>query len=209
MSVCSSGKCPVIVAMDTLVSGGYIAPGRRQLIRRGIVGGGSGDDNGTIHAVSEAAFRAAVAKMELARDQMKGRQYKGDLMSLAGQRRILGICYLLSAREGVLADALRDLTGGDELTVDICGVYPSALCDVINGEIRKRGVGIAPLPAPTFDLLRLTDGNFAKPTGADDWEGLHAIADDLLEISKLGRDIEAYHLAAVDKIVQLSSVPQT
>lgn len=205
MSVCSSGKCPAIVAMDAIRAGGYCDGGRVISIRkaqRGITGGGSGEaDDSTTYMASQSSFRAAIAKMEVARDQMKGLVYKGDLMALGGQSRFLGACYLLSMRESLLTQGLIELLQGNPFTVDVCATYPAALHQTIN-EIAGE-CGVEPLQAPPVDIFDTVKGNFAVISSGSDWDNLHSIADDLLELSKICADIEIYHMQAAQKITEI------
>lgn len=195
MSVCDSrtGVCPAIAAMNHIKGGGYTVATRRKTI---ITGGVA-----TTHTVSEAAFHAALAKMELARDEMKGRRYEGILRQLAGQSRTLGVCYLIGSRNLAIRRALRDITD-DVTAIDASCIYPSALYDTVVEIAKSRGFKDQPPKPPTVNVADI--GTFAPLTSVspskedgDVWEALHVIADDLLEVSKLCADIEAYQLEIV------------
>lgn len=222
MSLCPDGNCPARLAMSAIRDGGFCEPGRcRTLVvvnsftndNSAKTGGGSGGSS-TTYMASESAFRAAIAKMEVARAQMQKREYTGDLLALSGQTRILGVCYLLSMRESILTGALRDLlnkhNAGElpvDLAVDLCGTYPDVLHETINKLIAQRA-GMLPLQPPPCKLSTIVTGKFARAGNGKDWQGLQAIADDLLELSKVCSDIEIYHLYAVEKITELMATGQ-
>lgn len=164
------------------------------------------DTSTTVYTGTTAAFRATAAKMELARADLTGDAYRGDLRRFAGMPRRFATCWLIASDTSPLITHMNAVITQLQTRAythrrietplhPMCLLYPATLTAAINELVDA-------LKLRTVAHIDAFETAHVVPTG-DFGTDLHVIADDIVAMVPFVSDLEHYHLVAAQKISEI------
>lgn len=189
--------CPVVRAIREIKGG---AGGEE---KAGVaIGSGEGSE---MYHTGDAIFRAAAAKLELARYKLGDKPYDGDLIRFFGQQRRFALCYLLDSSNSTLCRELRHFVDkfgevGPSIAPNLCLIYPGLLQTAVNDLIDHLAINVEPLPELVYDK-QILNGFFPSERNE---ESLNRIADELMQVAEIASMFEEYQLHAAAKLVEIT-----